>query len=161
GDGRLDVICTAGWWEQPAQLDGKPWTFHPANLGDACADMYAFDLDGDRKADIITSSAHNYGIWWYQQRSPTEFLRHDMFPKLFSQSHALHFVDINGDGLPDLVTGKRWWAHGPKGDAAPNDPAVVYWFEANKNHNGVVSFVPHEIDNDSGIGTQFAVQDVN
>src|SRR5262249_9655231 len=32
GDGRLDVICTFGWWEQPAKPDGKtPWTFHPAN----------------------------------------------------------------------------------------------------------------------------------
>src|SRR5438132_5169748 len=47
GDGRLDVICTAGWWEQPAKDDGKPWTFHPANLGEDCADMYAFDMDGD------------------------------------------------------------------------------------------------------------------
>ncbi len=30
GDGRLDVICTGGWWEQPEKLDGKtPWKFHP------------------------------------------------------------------------------------------------------------------------------------
>src|SRR5438094_633755 len=33
GDGRLDVITTGGWWEQPAKDDGKPWKFHPANLG--------------------------------------------------------------------------------------------------------------------------------
>ena len=34
GDGKNDVICTGGWWEQPAQADGKtPWVFHPANLG--------------------------------------------------------------------------------------------------------------------------------
>jgi hypothetical protein len=165
GDGRMDVICTAGWWEQPERDDGKPWKFHAANLGDACADMYACDLDGDGKADVISSSAHNFGIWWYQQRpgrnSDPAFLRHDLFPRLFSQSHALHFVDINGDGLKDLVTGKRWWAHGPKGDAAPNDPAVLYWFEATKSRNGITRFVPHEIDHDSGIGTQFAVQDVN
>src|SRR5262245_5167168 len=45
------------------------------------------------------------------------------------QTHAMHFVDINGDGLKDLVTGRRWWAHGPKGDAGPNDPAYIYWFE--------------------------------
>src|SRR5260221_229455 len=25
GDGRQDVICTGGWWEQPAKDDGKPW----------------------------------------------------------------------------------------------------------------------------------------
>ncbi len=169
GDGRLDVLCTRGWWEQPGQLDDKPWKFHPANLGDACADMYAFDLDGDGKADVLSSSAHNYGIWWHQQKpGPTgskdlepTFVRHDLFKKLFSQSHALHFVDINGDGLKDLVTGKRWWAHGPRGDADPNLPAVLYWFEARKGTDGVTAFIPHQIDNDSGIGTQFWVGDVN
>jgi hypothetical protein len=29
GDGRLDVICTGGWWEQPAKVTDAPWTFHP------------------------------------------------------------------------------------------------------------------------------------
>ena len=70
-------------------------------------------------------------------------------------------MDINGDGLKDLVTGKRWWAHGPKGDADPNAPAVLYWFEAKKDKDGIITFTPHEIDDDSGIGTQFAVADVN
>ena len=165
GDGRMDVICTEGWWEQPERDDGKPWKFHRAKLGDACADMHAGDLDGDGKPDVISSSAHNYGIWWYQQRpgkdgEPT-FLKHDLFLKLFSQSHALHYVDMNGDGLKDLVTGKRWWAHGPNGDIAPNDPAVLYWFEAKRSKDGVIEFVPHQIDDNSGIGTQFVVQDVN
>jgi len=165
GDGRLDVITTRGWWEQPSTVDDKPWKFHPANLGDACADMYVYDVDGDGKADVLCSSAHNYGIWWHQQKAgvsdePT-FVRRTLFPKLFSQSHALHFVDINGDGLKDLVTGKRWWAHGPTGDVDPNDPAVLYWFEARKNKDGLTSFLPHKIDDDSGIGTQFAVADVN
>ena len=78
-----------------------------------------------------------------------------------SQTHALVFADINGDGLKDLVTGKRWWAHGPKGDADPTAPAMLYWFEAKTNKDGLTTFTPHEIDNDSGIGTQFTVADVN
>lgn len=165
GDGRLDVICTGGWWEQPVKVEGKPWKFHPANIGDACADMFAYDMDGDGKADILSSSAHNYGIWWHQQKANSggepSFLRRDLFPKFVSQTHAMHFVDINGDGLKDLVTGKRWWAHGPRGDADPNAPATVYWFEAKRGSDGVTAFVPHKIDDDSGIGTQFTVADVN
>jgi hypothetical protein len=165
GDRRPDVICTGGWWEQPATDDGKPWKFHPANLGDACADMFAYDMDGDGKADILSSSAHQYGIWWYQQKpgkdGNPQFLRHDLFARLVSQTHALHFVDINGDGLKDLVTGKRWWAHGPKGDADPNAPPKLYWFEAKRDKDGITSFTPHEIDTGSGVGTQFVVDDIN
>jgi hypothetical protein len=166
GDGRADVLCTGGWWEQPAKDEGKPWTFHPADLGPDCADMYAFDLNGHGKADVLSSSAHQFGIWWHEQKANPDgkepaFVRHDLFPHLFSQTHALHFVDINGDGLKDLVTGKRWWAHGATGDVDPGAPAVLYWFEAKKNANGSTRFVPHQIDNNSGIGTQFAVADVN
>lgn len=166
GDGRPDVICTAGWWEQPAKDDGKPWTFHAANLGGPSADLFALDIDGDGKPDVLGSSAHNFGIWAYLQKPGKDaanpaFLQQVLFKDIFSQSHALHLVDINGDGAKDLVTGKRWWAHGPKGDAKPNDPAVLYWFEAKKSKDGVITFLPRQIDNDSGIGTQFWVGDFN
>jgi hypothetical protein len=165
GDGKLDVICTGGWWEQPAKVEDKPWTFHPADLGPACADMYAYDIDGDGKADILSSSAHDFGIWSHIQKPPKDgnpqFLKQDLFAKMFSESHAMHFVDINGDGQKDLVTGKRWWAHGPKGDPDAGGTPVIYWFEAKKDKDDVTTFTPHLIDDDSGIGTQFAVADVN
>ena len=164
GDGKLDVIVASGWWEQPAKDEGQPWKFHPANFGAACADMFALDLDGDGKADIISSSAHNYGIWSYLQKPGKDdpaFIKQDLFPKIFSQSHAMHLVDINGDGQKDLVTGKRYWAHGPTGDADPAGPAVLYWFEGKKSKDGIITFTPHKIDDDSGIGTQFWVGDFN
>jgi hypothetical protein len=165
GDGRLDVICKGGWWEQPGKDDGKPWKFHPANLGEDCADMYTYDLEGTGKPAIISSSAHRYGIWAHLQiatpQGEPRFVTQALFPKLFSQSHALNLVDINGDGLKDLVTGKRWWAHGSEGDADPNDPAVLYWFEAKRGPDNRITFTPHQIDNDSGIGTQFVVADIN
>jgi hypothetical protein len=164
GDGRLDVICTAGWWEQPAKDDGKPWKFHPAQLGEACADMFAYDMDGDGRADIISSSAHKFGIWWHQQRgdkgAEPGFVKVDLFRELLSETHALHCVDINGDGLKDLVTGKRWWSHG-RNEPGSDWPAMIYWFEASRDQKGLVHFRPHVIDIDSGIGTQFAVADVN
>jgi hypothetical protein len=166
GDGRLDVICTGGWWEQPASgvATAEPWKFHPANLGQPCADMFAYDLDGDGKPDIISSSAHKFGIWWHQQRPSNgpdpAFLTHDLFKDLFSESHAMHCVDINGDGLKDLVTGKRWWSHG-RNEPGSDKPSVLYWFEAKRGPEGIIQFLPHLIDSDSGIGTQFVVDDFN
>ena len=78
----------------------------------------------------------------------------------FSQPHAIDLADINGDGLMDIVTGKRFWAHGPKGDADPNAWPVAYWFEL-KRDGGKASFIPHLIDANSGVGTQVMAVDIN
>jgi len=67
---------------------------------------------------------------------------------------------MNGDGLKDIVSGKRYWAHGPKGDAEPNAAAVLYWFEL-KRENGKASYIAHLIDNDSGVGTQVMAGDIS
>ncbi len=166
GDGRKDVICTGGWWEQPesGRETKTPWAFHPAKIGDAVADIVVYDVNGDGKNDVIASSAHRYGIWWFEQGemkdgSP-EFTQHDLFPELVSETHALISRDINGDGLKDLITGKRFWSHG-RSEAGSDKPARLYWFEASKDDKGKVTFTPREIDDQSGIGTQFMVLDFN
>ena len=165
-DGRNDVICTDGWWEQPesGRRSDAPWPFHPAALQEAVADMVIYDVNGDGKMDIIDSSAHHYGIWWYEQGREKDgspvFTRHDLFPKLVSETHALIAADINGDGLKDLVTGKRFWSHG-RSEPGSNDPPKLYWFEASRSSDGMTTFTPREIDDQSGIGTQFVVMDFN
>ena len=70
-------------------------------------------------------------------------------------------ADINGDGLQDFITGKRFWAHGPTGDKEPGAPAVLLWFELQRPGKGKVAFVPHLIDDDSGVGTQVTTGDLN
>ena len=163
-DGRKDVICTDGWWEQPesGRKSGTAWTFHPAALQGAVADMIVYDVNGDGRMDVIDSSAHHYGIWWYEQEpvkfgSPT-FTKHDLFPELVSETHALIAADIDGDGLKDLVTGKRFWSHG-RSEPGSDKPAKLYWFQAARGADGMTKFTPREIDDQSGIGTQFVVKD--
>jgi len=165
GDSRNDVLVTEGWWEAPqacpesgrGDRTQSNWKFHPANLGPACANMLVYDVDGDGDSDIITSSAHNYGIWWFESASGG-FEQH-LISKDFSQPHAIILIDINGDGVKDFVTGKRYFAHMGK-DPGEYEPAVLYWFELARQ-NGKVEFVPHKIDDNSGVGTQFEVTDLN
>ena len=78
----------------------------------------------------------------------------------FSQLHAVALADIDNDGLKDIVTGKRYWAHGPTGDPEPMAAPVLYWFKLTRE-NGKVQYTPHLIDDDSGVGTQVTVADVS
>jgi hypothetical protein len=161
GDGRVDLLTPRGFWSMPAASDDA-WPFTAADLGPDCAQMHVFDVNGDGLADVVTSSAHGVGVFWHEQvRSggAIAFVRHTI-SEAFSQSHALEVADLNGDGLTDLVTGKRMWAHGPQGDIDPDAPKVLYWFELQRDGK-TARFVPHVIDDDSGVGTQFVVTDVN
>jgi hypothetical protein len=175
GDGKVDLLEKNGWWEQPAKLDGDPqWVKHPVAFGDGGAQMYAYDINGDGLPDVLTSiQAHGYGIAWFEQvknGDKIEFKRHDIttdkpegnpYGVRFSQAHAIALADMNGDGLMDFVTGKRYWAHGPGGDPEPGAPAVLYWFELHRNADKSVEFIPHLIDDNSGIGTEVTAGDIN
>jgi hypothetical protein len=159
-DGRTDVIIREGWWEAPVDRTQPDWKFHFADLGDECAHMYVKDLDGDGDQDIISSSAHGYGIWWHEQVKQGDsagWIQHDIFNG-FSQSHGLMTADINNDGNEDMVIGKRYYAHNGK-DPGAEEPAVLYWFEYKMGKKP--SWIPHLIDDNSGAGLNFIVQDIN
>jgi hypothetical protein len=176
GDGRADLLLNSGWWEQPAEPVKPPatWTRHAAPFGAGGAQMYAYDVDGDGDNDVITTLvAHGYGLAWFEHKKDAngaiKFEEHliiggnasdSPYGVKFSQLHALELIDIDGDGLKDIVTGKRFWAHGPNKDMEPGAPAVVYWFQLTRGDSGV-EYIPHQIDDDSGVGTQIAVGDVN
>lgn len=163
GDGIKDIIVREGWWEVPEDLSAFPWTFHPADLGLACSQMYAYDFDKDGDQDVLSASAHAYGVWWHEQVVGEEgqiaFQRH-LIDTSFSQTHGVAFLDLNGDNEPDFVTGKRFYAHQGR-DPGGKEPAVIYWFELTHNEAGRPHWVRHEIDDDSGIGIHVVARDLN
>ena len=182
GDGRLDVLFKDGWFEQPASLAGNPpWKLHKFFFAPGGAQMFAYDVNGDGRTDVITSlAAHGWGFAWYEQLAARDaagelqFAPHIFLNKepgenrygvTFSEIHAVELVDIDGDGLKDIVTGKCFWAHGPPGTsiAAPDAgaPAVLYWFKLTRLPGGGVDWVPHLIDDDSGVGRQIGLGDIN
>ena len=156
-DGRNDVLIPDGWWESPANKGSSEWAFHKTTFSPKCSQMHVWDFDGDGDNDVLSSSAHAFGIWW-NERTKDGWQRHEI-DRSFSQTHSLCLADINGDGLQDFVTGKRWWAHGGR-DPGGDQPAVMYWFELTRK-DGQAAWIPHQFDNDSGVGTQFEVADVN
>lgn len=163
GDGREDVMVIEGWWEAPEDRMQMPWKFHKTSLGEPCSQMHTYDFDADGDNDVITSSAHNYGIWWHEQvkdaSGEISFVRH-LIDSTFSQTHGAALVDVNMDGLPDLITGKRFFAHNGK-DPGGMDPQVIYWFELKRDENNKPTWVRHLIDDSSGVGLQVIVEDIN
>src|SRR5262249_51372221 len=97
GDGRVDIICPNGWWEQPEKVDGKPWKFHAANITGACADMYTYDMTGEGKAGILSTSAHNYGFWWSEQKDANTFVQRVLFRNPFEIAKASEKVELSAE----------------------------------------------------------------
>jgi hypothetical protein len=80
--------------------------------------------------DLIYGQGHGYGLYWLEQAGTAAHpkrIRHTI-DESFSQSHALALVDIDGDGIPELITGKRYRGHSGN-DPGSYDPVVVYAYK--------------------------------
>ena len=179
GDGRMDVVNNRGWWAQPATGAGDSlWEYHAAEFGRGGAEMGVYDVNGDGRSDVVTSmAAHGWGLAWFEQTSDpqgnTSFVRHDVMGDLasenaggvaFSEIHGAAFADMDGDGVKDMIVGKRLYSHLESYlDPDPYGPAVVYWYRTVRNPNaeGGAELVPELIHNRSGVGSQFTVTDLN
>lgn len=173
GDGLLDILDKKFWWQQPsAPNEMLPWKKRVWALdgyGGGGAQICVADMDGDGDSDIVTSyNAHGYGLGWFEQLTIDRFVRHDIMGEsstdnaygvAFSQLHAVAVRDMDADGRPDIVTGKRYYAHGGKDPGGLQEP-VLYWFK-NQADGDAIAFVPHLIDNDSGVGVDVLVADLN
>jgi hypothetical protein len=178
GDGRPDILNLYGWWEQPAAPGDGPWKYHPQAFGRyghgiaGGAVMGVYDVNGDGKNDVVTSlNAHGWGLAWYEQKRDAQgnisFVQHMIMDDLgtekenaggvaFSELHATNFADMDGDGIPDLITGKRYWSHNADYlDPNPFGPPVLYIYKTVRDPKapGGARFVPELVDNASGVGS--------
>lgn len=161
-DGKKDIVIKEGWWEGPKDPKLPGWVFHKANLGEDCSHMLILDVDSDGLNDVVSASAHRLGIWWYKQTRDAsgniDFVR-TTTSETVSQTHSNILADLNHDGKPDFIVGKRWLAHHDSNDPGTNDPAYLIWFESTPKT--APYWIEHEIDSDSGAGLNITVDDMN
>ena len=165
GNGRGDFIFRDGWLEAPADPYHDEWIWHPEfDLGwDASVPILAVDLNEDGRNEIIVGQGHNYGLTWLERIASSAgaatWKKHLIDPHS-SQYHDLHWVDLDGDGKCELLTGKRFRAH-PEGDGGDRDPYGFYMFKWTGD-----SFAKHVIDFGplgaaKGLGIHAAVGDLD
>ena len=130
GDGRLDIITSKGWYEQPADSKSDAWRFHKEfQLGGASILILGNDHDGDGDTDILWGMGHTYGLYWLRQSKDASGKRvweKIEVDKSFSQVHVLHLADLDGDEKPEIITGKRVYAH--EVEPGATDASCVYAF---------------------------------
>ncbi|MDW3648172.1 MAG: VCBS repeat-containing protein [Bacteroidia bacterium] len=171
GDGKKDVLTRQGWYKAPQDETQNSWDFFripfdsiasPEYPQYVFAQMPIWDIDEDGDADFFASSAHRYGLWWFEQKMEAGeriFQKHEI-PYKLSQAHAVAMGDLNQNGKPDIITGKRYLAHNGN-DPGWDDPLVLVFMEAEKQEGGELSWRVEEIDRGVGVGTQIELADMN
>jgi hypothetical protein len=159
GDGRPDIIRPNAWFEAPPDPRSGTWKEHPLALGNRkegeaehTPEIRVYDVNGDGLNDLITSSAHRHGIFWYQQMREGDAVRwkQHLIDDTWTQAHSITLADIDGDGILDLVTGKRFMAHNGN-DPDEFGPLGVYWYQLKRTP--AVTWTKHAISFNQGIGS--------
>jgi hypothetical protein len=169
GDGKADVLTPHGWFEQ-IDADNDKWKWHGDwDIGDAGFPILGYDVNHDGKLDLIYGQGHGYGLYWLEQAGTAEqpkWTRHSI-DESFSQSHALILADIDGDGNPELITGKRYRGHSGA-DPGSYDPVVIYAYKlptkeqfADAKTDPVFTRITLSENGTASAGTQFIVADLD
>jgi hypothetical protein len=142
GDGRPDIVASRYhpgliyWLENPKDPVHDTWTFHVVDDSaqggiDGVHGMFAGDVDGDGKTDLVASGGQPKGAfpdslaWFRVPPNPAQAARWERYiladrdaPGL---SHYVGLGDVNGDGRPDVASASKdstggnwfaWWEQG-------------------------------------------------
>lgn len=163
GNGRMDIVLCNGWLEAPEDPYSGRWAFHEGfNLLDlAGVPILVVDVTGNGVNDLIVGGGHSYGLDWWEQRldgGSRTWVRHPIDP-FNSQYHDLWWIDVDGDGEKELVTGKRYRAHCGNDPGAKDDVGIYYFKWTGEGFaKQIIDYGPPRVG--TGVGIHFDMADL-
>jgi len=161
GDGKADILTPNGWFKN-IDADNDKWEWHGDwQLDDAGFPIIGYDVNNDGKMDIIYGQGHSYGLYWLEQKgegASRSWVKH-VIDESYSQAHALRLIDLDGDGVPELLAGKRYRGHSGH-DPGSYDPLVIYYYKIDRKTAQFTRY-PISVNGTAGAGTQFVVEDLD
>jgi hypothetical protein len=187
-DGPSSIVDrpSSGTDDRRSTIDARPWPYHPVAFGrwpragasPGGGELRVADFNGDGLNDVVASlEAHGWGLAWFEQKrsatGETSWIQHmivdDVASKnpggvAISEIHAITTADVDGDGVTDVIAGKRLFSHlDSYTDPDPHGDAVLYVFRTvrDKRAPGGATFVPQLVHNRSGVGSMVQTADLN
>ena len=147
GDGDLDIVSasatddTIAWYENDGAADPSFTAEDIATSADAATDVHIADFDGDGDLDIVSASANDDTIAWYENdgaANPT-WTAIDIATSA-DAAKALYVGDMDGDGDIDIVS------------ASFADDTIA-WYESNASQVNLRTDAAAGVDYTASSGT--------
>ena len=169
GDGDTDVLSaselddTVAWYEQVPGPPGEGLSFTRRVItteANGANSVFAIDMDGDGDTDVLSASAFDDTIAWYQQvpggptttrpRPPPSFIRRVITTQA-DNVLSVFASDIDGDGDTDVLSASSnddtvaWYQHVP---GAPGEPPTFVRRVITAQADGAFSVFAADVDGD-------------
>lgn len=156
GDGKLDVVAGRNWyrngeWFPRPVRNIEDWNGYVRSNGE-----WAYDVDGDGLADVISMDFTQPTVHWYKNPGGEKLLQgyqweqHDLVDTGLTTNEAAYLVDLLGLGKPQWIV-NQW---------NPDTPMVIYTFDQQQRGGQPVPVLrPHVIGDVHGHGIGFG--DIN
>lgn len=157
GDGDLDIVIAARWYENTGDPAGGAWTERilSESWTHTDAEVEIGDLNGDHRPDMVLTPAEgSYRISWFDAPAAptcTGWTEHVIVPAT-EFCHSLQLGDLDGDGVLDVATARMHQSADPdevtvllnRGRGASWDPVVV-------SNRGSHDILARDLDGDGRI----------